>query len=55
MFISGSSESLLQMLEKAFSAGYHEGTGDYYSDYDYLDFWEEFKKEHLTEFTQEDE
>lgn len=43
----------MKELEEAFAAGYYAGTGEYFAGYDYLGFWEEYKKEHLSEYEED--
>lgn len=40
------------MLEEAYAHAWLQGQLDY--DYDYVDSWEDYKNEHLTEFAQEE-
>jgi len=45
-YISGSTKQLLILLEAAYEAGWKDGCNPY----DYEDFWEDYKKEYLTEY-----
>jgi hypothetical protein len=50
-YISGSTKQLLILLEAAYEAGWKDGCNPY----DYEDFWEDYKKEYLTEYESDTE